>query len=81
MEELWNHLVTYYHCSTLAETWQLTQPERFACNDTYQQIKRLFVGAELDQRLTAQQNLEAYQLFKSWESENASLVEYLRLRQ
>jgi len=81
MEDLLNLLSVYYQCTALAELHQLTQVERFACNETYQQAKRLFLDGDLARPgsiLTHEQNTRAYLLFKSWEVENAALVKTLR---
>lgn len=80
MDELWTYVGTYYQCTALAEAHVLTQAERFACNETYQQIKRLIVGVDLSQPLTPKQNVEAYLMFKSWEVENAGLIQLFGLR-
>jgi len=80
MEDLLNFITVYYQCSALAETYELSQPQRFACNETYQIIKRLFLDAELKQVLTHEQNTEGYLLFKSWEAENPALVQSLQSR-
>ena len=76
-------LTVYYQCAALAEDGLLTQTERFACNDTYQQIKREFVkdtAAPTDYVLRSKQNVLAFQRFKSWEAENADLVRELKQR-
>ncbi|MEP3847421.1 MAG: hypothetical protein ABJM43_18910 [Paracoccaceae bacterium] len=77
-------LVTvYYQCTALAEEGLLTQSERFACNSTYQQIKREFVQDIVDPTdyvLKSEQNVLAFQRFKTWEAENADLVRELKRR-
>lgn len=78
MEDILSFMSIYYKCSALAENWELTQPERFACNETYQIIKRLFVDAEVRQLLTPEQNAEGYRLFKSWEAANPDVVQSLK---
>ncbi|MEJ8560307.1 hypothetical protein QTO30_03000 [Yoonia sp. GPGPB17] len=81
MDQLLQLLSVYYECTALAEAHQLTQIERFACNETYQQAKRLFLEGALARPgsiLTKEQNTEAYLLFKAWEVENAALVAALR---
>lgn len=81
MEDLLTLLNVYYQCTALAEAHQLTQIERFACNETYQQAKRLFLEGPLQQPgsvLTQEQNTLAYLRFKEWEVENAQLVARLR---
>ena len=81
MVELEALLTIYYKCTALAEAGLLTQPERFACNHTYQEAKRVFVEDELrhpDAPLSAAQNTRAYLRFKDWEVENADLVQALR---
>lgn len=80
MDELWTYVAAYYQCTALAEAHVLTQTERFACNETYQQVKRLILGADVTQHLTREQNLEAYVRFKSWEVENAELIKLFGLR-
>ena len=79
MDELWIYVSAYYQCTALAEAHVLTQTERFACNETYQQVKRLIIGAEVTQPLTREQNVQAYLLFKDWEIENAGLIKLLGL--
>ena len=73
-------LAIYYHCSVLAEDGLLSQPERFACNDTYQEIKRRFLDEELSpgQMFSPQQNRVAYLRFKLWEADNADVVMTLK---
>jgi len=80
MDELWTYVSAYYQCTALAEAHVLTQTERFSCNETYQQVKRLIIGAEVTQPLTREQNVQAYLLFKDWEIENAGLIKLLGLR-
>ena len=80
MDYIWTYVSAYYHCTALAEAHVLTQTERFACNETYQQVKRLFLGADLTQQLTPTQNTQAYILFKNWEVENAGLIRLFGLR-
>ena len=83
MEDFTTLLTVYYQCTAMAEAHVLTQVERFACNETYQQVKRLFLDGDLSRPgsfLTHEQNTQAYLLFKSWEIENASLVETLKSR-
>lgn len=80
--ELLTLLSVYYGCTALAEDGQLTQTERFACNASYQQVKRLFVAEDLPKPtpvlLTFEQNRQAYLRFKTWEAENADLVKDLK---
>lgn len=81
MEDLLTLLEVYYQCTALAESHQLTQIERFACNETYQQAKRLFLDGPLQHPgsvLTQEQNTLAYLRFKDWEAENADLIALLR---
>ena len=81
MIEIVTLLTVYYRCAALAEEGLLTQGERFACNDTYQQIKREFVQETADPSdhvLRSQQNILAFRRFKSWEAENADLVRKLK---
>ncbi len=81
MNDLMSLLEVYYHCTGLAELHQLTQIERFACNETYQQAKRLFLDGDLAKPgsiLTREENTRAFLAFKQWESENAALVARLR---
>ena len=83
MIELVTLLTFYYNCAALAEDGLLTQGERFACNSTYQQIKSTFVedtADPTDHALRSQQNVLAYQRFKSWEAANADLVRELKQR-
>ena len=76
--ELLALLTLYYNCTALATDGLLTQAERFACNETYQQVKRVFAEEDLSTRLTAEQNIRAYRSFKVWEQENAALVQVLK---
>ncbi|MEL6807597.1 MAG: hypothetical protein AAFO97_07435 [Pseudomonadota bacterium] len=78
MAELVVLLSVYYKCAALAETGSLTQAERFACNNTYQEAKRHFVDDEPGAVLTPEQNRQAYLRFKSWEAENADLIAALK---
>lgn len=81
MAELVAILAIYYKCTALANDGLLSQPERFACNHTYQEAKRRFMKDELhhpNAALTAEQNARAYQRFKAWETENAELVRELQ---
>ena len=74
-------LSIYYKCAALAADGLLSQQERFACNSTYQAAKRQFVHDVIgpsDRPLTSQQNVLAYQRFKSWEAENSDLVQQLK---
>ena len=83
MAEIIALLSIYYNCTALAAAGLLTQTERFACNGTYQQAKRLFIEDELEGShvvLTADQNTRAYLRFKAWETENAELVRTLKAR-
>ncbi len=78
MPELIALLAIYYQCAALAEDGLLTQQERFACNDTYQQAKRLFLEDDLqnhDAKLDADQNRIAYLRLKQWEAENSDLIQ------
>ena len=81
MTDLIDLLTVYYQCSPLAESGLLTQTERFACNETYQQAKRLFLEGDLrlpGSFLTPEQNTRAFLLFKDWEAQNAELVRSLK---
>lgn len=78
MEELLSYLTVYYECTAMAEAAELSQSGRFACNETYQQIKRLFLGADKTQILTHEQNVEAFRLFKAWEADNPILRQELK---
>lgn len=81
MPELLTLLEVYYQCTALAEAHQLSQIERFACNETYQQAKRLFLEGPLRQPgsvLTQEQNTLAYLRFKEWEIHNADVVALFR---
>ena len=83
MPELISLLTFYYACTALAEVGELTQAERFACNHSYQQVKRMFLEEELRDPavvLTGEQNVVAYRRFKAWEGENAALVRNLKAR-
>lgn len=84
MTELITLLSVYYLCAADAAEGTLTQKERFACNETYQQAKRLFLDdAALRQPgslLTPEQNTRAFLRFKAWEQENAELVASLKER-
>ena len=74
-------LALYYKCTALATDGLLTQSERFACNATYQQTKRMFLEEPLQDPsvvLTREQNSLAYLRFKDWEAENAQLVQDLK---
>lgn len=81
MPDLIELLSVYYQCTPLAEAGLLTQTERFACNETYQQAKRLFLDGDLrlpGSILTHEQNTQAYLSFKDWEIRNAGLVQLLK---
>ena len=81
MVELVVLLSVYYKCAALAETGSLTQEERFACNNTYQEAKRHFLDDDArtsGAMLTPEQNTEAYLRFKAWEAQNAELIEALK---
>jgi hypothetical protein len=81
MSDLLTLLSVYYECVSLAHDGLLTQTERFACNETYQQAKRLFLDGHLrlpQSILTPEQNTLAYARFKAWEVENAELVRLLK---
>lgn len=80
MDEVHNFLAIYYHCTALAEAHVLSQADRYACNETYQQVKRLFIGVDLTQALTIEQNAKAYDLFKSWEAAHPEIVQALKTR-
>lgn len=74
-------LALYYKCTALAEDGLLTQSERFACNATYQQAKRMFLEEPLHDPsvvLTTEQNTLAYLRFKDWEAENPEVVRDLK---
>ena len=81
MVELVLLLSVYYKCTALAAEGLLTQTQRFACNETYQQAKRQFLEGDLSAPgsvLTPEQNTLAYLRFKSWEAENADIVAALK---
>lgn len=81
MTDLFELLTAYYQCSPLADAGLLTQTERFACNETYQQAKRLFLEGDLrlpGSFLTPEQNTQAFLRFKDWETQNAELVRALK---
>lgn len=81
MPELVLLLTVYYKCAALAAEGLLTQTQRFACNETYQQAKRQFLEGELSEPgsfLTPEQNTQAYLRFKAWEAENADIVAALK---
>lgn len=83
MTELLAILSIYYQCAVLAEDWKLTQAERFACRDVYQEAKRIFLEDgehDPDARLTADQNPLEYRRFKDWEAANADLVRQMKGR-
>lgn len=84
MPEIVALLAIYYTCAAQAAEGLLTQQERFACNETYQQAKRLFLDDEALRRpgsvLTPEQNTRAFLRFKTWERENAALVAELKAR-
>lgn len=84
MPEIVTLLSVYYICAAQAAEGLLTQRERFACNETYQQAKRLFLEDEALRRpgsvLTPQQNTRAFLRFKTWERENPALVAELKGR-
>lgn len=77
-------LTIYYICASDAAIGALSQEERFACNATYQAAKRGFLRPEEQSapsgRLTAKENILAYQRFKSWEAANMDLVAALKAR-
>ncbi|MEM8802846.1 MAG: hypothetical protein AAGF55_09965 [Pseudomonadota bacterium] len=78
MMEFLTLLSIYYNCTALAEQGLLTRSERIECNASYQQVKRHFVGQPTDALLSHEQNVNAYRKFKSWEAENAQLVQDLK---
>ena len=78
MMELLTLLSIYYNCTALAEQGLLSRAERIECNAFYQQVKRHFVGQPPDTLLSHEQNVIAYRKFKSWEAENAELVQDLK---
>ena len=81
MSDLLDLLRVYYQCTPLAEAGLLTQVERLACNETYQQAKRLFLDGDLrlpGSHLTPEQNTNAYLAFKMWEAENVDLIRKLK---
>lgn len=81
MPELIALLALYYQCAALAEDGLLTQQERFACNATYQEAKRLFLEDDLPEnsaKLNAEQNRTAYLRLKEWEAENRDLIQNWR---
>lgn len=81
MPDLIDLLSVYYQCTPLADAGLLTQIERFACNETYQQAKRLFLEGDLRRpgsELTLEQNTQAYLSFKAWETENGDLIRLLK---
>ena len=81
MTELLTLLTIYYGCAHEAALGTLTQVQRFACNETYQQAKRVFVVDELPHpqaALTPDQNTRAYLALRAWEAENAAWVRETR---
>jgi len=80
--EIFALLASYYICAADAEVGRLTQPERFACNERYQTIKRSFltedVSVDSSGRLSPEQNTLAYRRFKAWEAENDALIRSLK---
>ncbi|WP_298292479.1 hypothetical protein [uncultured Litoreibacter sp.] len=82
MPELVTLLTIYYACAADAAVGVLTQPQRFACNETYQQAKRLFADEPHLRHpgsvLTPEQNTVAYLRLRAWEAENASWVREVR---
>lgn len=81
MDDFLSLITVYYECSALAEAHVLTQVERFACNETYQQAKRLFLDGPQSlpgSALTRDENTRAFLLFKEWEAANADLVAQLK---
>ena len=81
MTDLMDLLTVYYQCAPLADAGLLTQTERFACNETYQQAKRLFLEGDLrlpGSVLTLEQNTLAFLRFKEWEAANPDVIRVLR---
>ncbi|WP_143515378.1 hypothetical protein [Pseudooctadecabacter jejudonensis] len=81
MDDFLALITVYYECSALAEAHVLSQVERFACNETYQQAKRLLLDGPLSEPgsiLTRDQNTQAFLAFKEWEAANAALVAQLK---
>ena len=77
MTQLIALLRVYYQCSAMAEAGLLDRSERFACSETYQEVKAQFLDP--DQRMpgaviTSQDNSEAYRRFKAWEAANEDLI-------
>ena len=75
-------LAAYYACVALANEGALSQAQRFACNDTYQSAKRMFLPEDASPGaiLTPGQNVRAYLRFKRWETENPDIVRALQPR-
>ncbi len=84
MPELVTLLAVYYACAVDAAQGTLTQTQRFACNETYQQAKRHFAQDEALRQpgsyLPPEENTQAYLRLKAWEVENAELVAALKAR-
>ena len=84
MPELVTLLAIYYACALDAAEGTLTQTQRFACNETYQQAKRHFAEDEALRQpgsyLNPDENTQAYLRLKEWEQENAELVAELKPR-
>ncbi|MCY4335937.1 MAG: hypothetical protein OXC60_14865 [Litoreibacter sp.] len=83
MMELLTLLAIYYQCGEEAIHGRLTQAQRFACNESYQQAKALFLDEAArapGARITPAQNAQAYLRFKMWERENAEIVQSLKQR-
>jgi hypothetical protein len=83
MMELVTLLAVYYTCAEEAAHGRLTQTQRFACNETYQQAKNIFLDAEYripGTYIPPAANVAAYRRFKAWEAENADLVADLKGR-
>ena len=82
MTELLALLSFYYICTQDAAAGLLTQQERFECNATYQDAKRVLLlevyGLETEPNLTPSENVLAYKTFKAWEDQNAQLVAELK---
>ena len=84
MPELVTLLAIYYACALDAAEGTLTQTQRFACNETYQQAKRHFAEDEALRQpgsyLPPAENTRAYLRLKEWETANADLVATLKSR-
>lgn len=83
MPDLIDLLSAYDQCTPVADAGLLTQVELFACNETDQQAKRLFLDGDLRRPgsvLTLGQNTRASLSFKTREMDKAALVRVLKSR-